>query len=414
VGSGDNTVPGFAAKIYQVDELGTTAVIGQVTFFEQVLAGNIGPNTANMQGAVNGVFPITGTINWNIDYQTAPAGDFANDTAVPGLPGSANTTYINGNTASEILTYVEFPAAGYYALGVNSDDGFRLTGETNGPASNGALVVNTPASVKGSYYAVTAGRNQTGGIGLDITTNISGKLVYADPPLADLPLNNAAAISNNIALIDRGTVSFQTKLDAARAAGAVAVVIANNRAPDSGEGVYPVVLGGNNSDIPAVMIGMTDGDMIKSGLPDGVNVTITAPDYAPGLMQFDNTRGASDSITGIQVPRAGVYPLRLVWFQQGGGGSLEWFTVESDGSKILLNDPNNPKALKAYRARTGVPPVEPTLSFQAASGKLTLTFTGVLQSAATVNGTYSDLTGTNSPAVITMGEGKQFYRARSN
>jgi hypothetical protein len=54
----------------------------------------------------------------------------------------------------------------------------------------------------------------------------------------------------------------------------------------------------------------------------------------------------------------------------------------------------------------------PTLSYAVASGgKLTLTFTGTLQSAATVNGTWTDVS-SSSPQSVSTPTGNQFYRAR--
>jgi hypothetical protein len=53
----------------------------------------------------------------------------------------------------------------------------------------------------------------------------------------------------------------------------------------------------------------------------------------------------------------------------------------------------------------------PALSFSVASGKLTLTFTGTLQSATTVKGPWADAPG-SSPQTVTTTTGNSFYRAR--
>ena len=55
----------------------------------------------------------------------------------------------------------------------------------------------------------------------------------------------------------------------------------------------------------------------------------------------------------------------------------------------------------------------PSLSYSLAGGQFTITFTGTLQSADTANGAYVDLTGTNSPAVFTLGVESKFFRARN-
>ena len=51
-----------------------------------------------------------------------------------------------------------------------------------------------------------------------------------------------------------------------------------------------------------------------------------------------------------------------------------------------------------------------TTSF--AAGKLTLTYTGVLQSSTTVKGTYADVASSKSPFVVTPSAAAVFYRAK--
>ncbi len=60
----------------------------------------------------------------------------------------------------------------------------------------------------------------------------------------------------------------------------------------------------------------------------------------------------------------------------------------------------------------GAPAVTPTLGVAVAGGKVTLTYVGTLQSADTVNGTYSDVAGATSPFVVTATSNK-FYRTRN-
>jgi len=84
-------------------------------------------------------------------------------------------------------------------------------------------------------------------------------------------LINGAQVSGNIALIDRGTCAFVTKAQNAQAAGAIAVIIANNVAdPD------PITLGGTDPTItiPVVSVTLDDGNAIKAQLGTGVNVTL--------------------------------------------------------------------------------------------------------------------------------------------
>lgn len=65
------------------------------------------------------------------------------------------------------------------------------------------------------------------------------------------------------------------------------------------------------------------------------------------LGQFDGGRGAADTLFNVLVPEAGIYPVRLLWFEGTGGASVEFFSVV-DGEKIPING-SDPRAIKAYR-----------------------------------------------------------------
>jgi hypothetical protein len=109
---------------------------------------------------------------------------------------------------------------------------------------------------------------------------VSGSLVLATdaadaagPTTTDgcSAINNAAAVAGKIALVDRGTCGFTVKAVNAQAAGAIAVVIADNVA-----GAPPAGLGGADPTItiPAVRISLADGNLLKAQLAAGVNVTL--------------------------------------------------------------------------------------------------------------------------------------------
>lgn len=410
-GTGDATKPGFKARVYQVDQLGTTGTPNRIYRAEQELAGVIGPNVADLSAATDGWF-ITDLINW--DQDLAGNGNFGAakyETAIPGIPGTGNASYNTDNIAAEIITYIEFPAPGFYGMGVNSDDGFKVTLTDTAPANNQALVITGNPNAAGTYYAVAA----PVATAKPITGPITGKLVYMNPAEGCSAAVNAAELAGAIALIDRGTCEFSTKILNAKNAGAIAVVVVNNRDPGHAEGVWPFEMGVGSAgyqDIPAVMISKPDGDKIKAGLASGLTASIT-PDSTPSLGEFNDGRGASDTLFYFIVPKAGVYPFRCVWFEGGGGANVEWFSVTSTGQKILLNDPDEPAALKTYWARTAQPQPKPVISSIALqNGNVVITYTGVLQAADEVTGPYSDVAGT-SPQTIAPTAAKKFYRTRS-
>jgi hypothetical protein len=107
-------------------------------------------------------------------------------------------------------------------------------------------------------------------------TGVTGDIVLVDDGTGTItdacePLVNGAQVSGNIALIDRGSCTFVSKALAAQAAGAIAVVIANNVAAAD-----PISLGGTDPTvvIPVVSITLDDGNAIKAELGSGVNVTL--------------------------------------------------------------------------------------------------------------------------------------------
>jgi hypothetical protein len=179
----------------------------------------------------------------------------------------------------------------------NMTQGQRATSaiNTNNVVWNGAFVtahaplhldfeptmfVNSGAGLPASLVVGTA----TFGTPLD-ETGVTGNVVLAVDAVAPVndactALTNGGAIAGNIALIDRGTCAFTVKAAAAQAAGAIAVVIANNVA-----GGTPPGLGGVDPSItiPVASVTLADGNAIKAALGGGVNVTLAInPDQLAG------------------------------------------------------------------------------------------------------------------------------------
>ncbi|WP_102798244.1 S8 family serine peptidase [Bowmanella denitrificans] len=103
--------------------------------------------------------------------------------------------------------------------------------------------------------------------------DVTAKVVIAEPLLGCFdgqpsPLDNAAEITDNIALIKRGTCNFSDKIERAQLAGAKAVVVYSDDRPVT-------VMGGNGAyDIPGVMINGADGDALNIAISGGEEVTI--------------------------------------------------------------------------------------------------------------------------------------------
>src|SRR5207237_2724282 len=80
--------------------------------------------------------------------------------------------------------------------------------------------------------------------------------------------------------------------------------------------------------------------------------------FALKLGEFSGGRGASDTTFYFYVPSAGIYPVRLMWENGGGGANCEWFTIDpTNGVKTLVNDPSgtNTSGVRAYYIGPALP-----------------------------------------------------------
>jgi hypothetical protein len=92
---------------------------------------------------------------------------------------------------------------------------------------------------------------------------------------------------------------------------------------------------------------------------DGWRVQIGTPGQTSGTVLFsiDRGAGARDIPFAFITPAAGLYPIRLVWYEGGGDGNVEFFSYGSNNEKIPINDRRNANAIKAYYDVIPVPTV---------------------------------------------------------
>jgi subtilisin family serine protease len=118
-----------------------------------------------------------------------------------------------------------------------------------------------------------------------ITTGITATVYYCG---LGNPSDFPAAVSNNIALIQRGTLTFSNKVLNAMAAGARAAIIFNNTSGST----YGFTLTGTNGWIPAVSLSQADGLSLQAMLPATATVM-------HGLYQYlDGTSMATPQVSG--------------------------------------------------------------------------------------------------------------------
>src|SRR5438876_1162215 len=127
----DASKPGFIWRFHQT----ATGQPNSLAFTEAQLAGQKGDNIADptVQGAALAAAappnPSTAPITFeiptviNLDKAAGSHGNFQPDDQMPGTPGTTGST---DNIAAEILTWLDLPE-GDITMGVNSDDGFRMT-----------------------------------------------------------------------------------------------------------------------------------------------------------------------------------------------------------------------------------------------------------------------------------------------
>ena len=98
---------------------------------------------------------------------------------------------------------------------------------------------------------------------------------------------------------------------------------------------------------------------------DGFRLTMSplgapADKFGVLISEFDGGRGSSPTVgteARVVVQQAGKYAIRLMWYEGQGGSNVEFYSVNATGTPILINDPDEPTAIKAYTSRTGTPPL---------------------------------------------------------
>jgi Bacterial Ig-like domain len=83
---------------------------------------------------------------------------------------------------------------------------------------------------------------------------------------------------------------------------------------------------------------------------DGFRLTEGPASTNRVLGQFDGGRGNGTPTTMyVTVVTNGLYPMRLLYFQAGSGGNLEFYSV-NNGTPVLINDSTNANAVLAFQA----------------------------------------------------------------
>ncbi|HEY4293837.1 PA domain-containing protein [Luteibacter sp.] len=117
--------------------------------------------------------------------------------------------------------------------------------------------VSAPAGAVGDYEYAQAAFGP-----IATSANFSGSVVQATPNDGCAAITNAADIAGKVALIDRGTCDFTVKSLNAQAAGASAVLLANNQPAAVTPGGTPA----SPVTIPVILVNQVDGNTLKANL----------------------------------------------------------------------------------------------------------------------------------------------------
>ena len=194
----------------------------------------------------------------------------------------------------------------------------------------------------------------------------------------------------------------------------MAVVVVDQ--DDLGPTRQPGVWGGTATiTIPVLTVGYDIGtNLLAKGTTDANSPLVlrVGDDESVNLGQYQGGKGSSDILFGITVPKAGVYPLRLVWENGGGDANCEWFLQNpTTGAKTLINDTGS--TVKAFRSRTvsQQPVMDAKLG---ADGSVTISWTGSgkLQSRSSLtSGSWADVPNvTGNSYKIQSPAGNAFYQ----
>jgi hypothetical protein len=401
--------PGFVLKVAQVDPC-LPVVLGG--------ANDCGDGTVNQVDSANAMiaglyYPWYGTNS--ADPNTVPAdvisgnsftwywsnavdfaivgsgGDFGLNYALPGIPSLDGVTANGYNSFSASFdSYVAFPTAGFYVLGVSSDDAFRLS---QGWGVSRSILHVKGASVERDVAAVPSTPSSVGGtIWRAVLPSVPITAPIAYVPTNECPGPTTMNLAGKIALIDGNRCGadgadggYNNLVAMCQARGAIAVIV--QASPGWGT---PEVMGGGTTPItiPALHINGFNGekDWFQT---NGPLVATIGGDTHLKLGEADFGKGMDHRDFGISVPAPGLYPLHLIYEQGGGGAGLEWTLVGPDipfdsGSRILMNDNSTTGSLLSYRAITPAPKFT---SAKTINGMLSMTWFGggVLQETTSLN-----------------------------
>ncbi|WNG16105.1 S8 family serine peptidase [Cystobacter fuscus] len=204
-------------------------------------------------------------------------------------------------TGNDSATRVSYPAAYTSNIGVGAVDvnnahaSFSNSGTGIDVSGPGVLVLSSVPAGQGSEAEVTSGAGAARAFGLTFASKTSG----LSRTLVNCGLGNVgecpASVSGNIALIQRGTLSFSDKVLNAMNQGAVGAILYNNAAGDFMGTLTTETTSAGKAWIPAVSVSDTAGAALKAQ----VGSTVSLLNQVAAYDHYDGTSMATPHVTGV-------------------------------------------------------------------------------------------------------------------
>jgi hypothetical protein len=168
------------------------------------------------------------------------------------------------------------------------------------------LTINSPASIDGPMWAVESNFSNNNKL-VNVGTKTGDLLLVNDTGGSTHQgcgaMSNAASLPGKIAVVDRGTCDFVTKVKNVQNNGAIAAIVIDNIPNEA-----PFAMGGtdNTITIPAVMISYEDGVDLKAVMVSNTVNATEAPvpnitpdgDFDSGVICHEYGHGVSTRLTG--------------------------------------------------------------------------------------------------------------------
>lgn len=184
-------------------------------------------------------------------------------------------------------------------------------------AAPGVAVLSTVSYIESNSLAVAGTTYSANHIEFAARGDVTATLVYGG-----LATATNGAWSGKLVLVDRGTNSFNEKVQNVQASGGLGCIIANNV---SG-GLLATLGDGNSSTIPAISVSQADGATLQTKVGSSATLHSSVTQPANGYDYFDGTSMATPHVSGVAA---------LIWSKYPGATNVQVRTALDNSAQDL-------------------------------------------------------------------------------